>query len=120
MNRYEQYFKSVVKESSAKRYENHLLAQIREHAFKEPEREYRFHRDRKWRFDFAYPAIRLAIEVEGGIWSGGRHTRGSGFEADCEKYNEAAAAGWRVIRFTPGMIMKLKAIEFLERIFANG
>lgn len=66
--------------------------------------EVKFHPSRRWRFDFADTAARVAIEVEGGIWGGGRHTRGKGFEGDCEKYNAAALAGWRVFRFTGGML----------------
>lgn len=62
--------------------------------------EYRFDAVRKWRFDFAWPSRMLAVEVEGGTHSGGRHTRGAGYAADCEKYNEAQIAGWRVLRFT--------------------
>jgi len=68
------------------------------------EAEYRFHPDRKWRFDFADPAAMVAIELEGGVFSGGRHTRGKGFAADCAKYNEAARLGWRVFRFTADML----------------
>lgn len=80
-----------------------------------PKREYRFHTTRKWRFDFAWPELRLAVEVEGGVYSGGRHTRGKGFEADAEKYNEAALMGWTVIRVTPGMIKKGLAIDTISR-----
>jgi very-short-patch-repair endonuclease len=68
------------------------------------EREYRFHPDRRWRFDFAVPAIRLALEAEGGNWSAGRHVRGRGFASDCEKYAEAAILGWTVLRFTTEQI----------------
>lgn len=63
--------------------------------------EYRFHPTRRWRFDFAYWPAKVAIEIEGGVYSRGRHTRGSGFVADCEKYNAAAELGWTVLRF-PG------------------
>ena len=64
------------------------------------EREYRFAPPRHWRFDFAWPAVKLAVEIEGGVWSRGRHTRGKGFIADCDKYNAATMLGWRVLRFT--------------------
>lgn len=66
--------------------------------------EYRFHPTRRWRFDLAFPALRVAFERDGGVWTGGRHTRGKGYERDCEKLNEAAIAGWCVVRASPGMI----------------
>lgn len=75
-------------------------------------REYKFHPVRKWRFDFAF-ADMVAVEIEGGIWTRGRHTRGSGFIKDCEKYNTAAALGWRVFRFPSGMVEDGSAIQFL-------
>ena len=62
--------------------------------------EYRFHETRKWRFDFAYPELKIAIEVEGGTWAAGRHTTGAGFDKDCEKYNAATRMGWRILRYT--------------------
>lgn len=67
----------------------------------EPEYEYKFHPVRKWRFDIAFPAQRLAVEIEGGAWAGGRHTRGAGFIGDVAKYNSATELGWRLLRFTP-------------------
>lgn len=63
--------------------------------------EHKFHATRRWRFDYAWPEQRVALEVEGGIWSGGRHIRPKGFIADMEKYNTAAVEGWRIIRCTP-------------------
>lgn len=63
--------------------------------------EHRFHPTRRWRFDFAIPAKFIAIEIDGGIWTRGRHTRGAGMVADMEKLNAAAVLGWRVLRFTP-------------------
>jgi uncharacterized protein (UPF0128 family) len=67
----------------------------------QPEREYRFHETRRWRFDYAFPDRKVALEVEGVTPSGGRHQRVKGYAADCEKYSVAAADGWRVIRATP-------------------
>lgn len=68
------------------------------------EQEYRFHPQRRWRLDFAIPYHRLAVEVEGGIHSKGRHVRGAGYTADCEKYNAATMLGWRVLRVTSDML----------------
>ena len=82
-----------------------------------PQLEYAFHPDRKWRFDFSWPAHMIAAEAEGGTWSQGRHVRGMGFANDCEKYNEAVIMGWRVLRFTSEMIEDGTAMEQLERMF---
>lgn len=77
-----------------------FLLHVKAEKLEPPEQEYRFVADRRWRFDFAWPAIKLAVEIEGGIWNGGRHTRAAGFIGDCEKYNRATVLGWRVLRFT--------------------
>lgn len=68
--------------------------------------EYKFHPTRKWRFDFALPALKLAIEIDGGAFlaNGGRHGRGMGMVKDCEKYRAAADLGWLVWRFSPKCI----------------
>ena len=57
---------------------------------------------RQWRFDFAWPDRMLAVEIDGGAFSNGRHTRGAGFVEDCRKLNAATLLGWRVLRFTAG------------------
>lgn len=62
--------------------------------------EYKFHPTRKWRADFAIPQAKLLIEVEGGTWTQGRHTRGKGYQGDLEKYNAATVLGWAMLRFT--------------------
>jgi hypothetical protein len=69
-----------------------------------PWAEYTFALPRRWRFDFAWPEKKIAVEVEGGQWVQGRHQRGEGLERDAEKYNAAAALGWRVLRFTTDMV----------------
>jgi len=70
---------------------------------------------RKYRFDAAYVHQCVGIEVEGGIWTQGRHNRGGGFEEDCKKYSLAAALGWRVIRVTDSMILDGSAVELIQR-----
>jgi len=87
--------------------------QVRALRLPEPVREYRFDAIRRWKFDFAWPAQKVAVECEGGIWTSGRHTRGAGFESDCEKYNAATLQGWRVVRFTSGMVKNGAAIDTL-------
>lgn len=75
-------------------------------------REYRFDPSRRWRFDYAIPAHKIAIEVEGGVWTQGRHTRPAGFLGDMEKYNAAAVLGWRILRTTPSNLFNfLKTIK---------
>lgn len=74
------------------------------HGLFEPVAEFRFHPVRRWRFDWAWPERKVAVEIDGGIWTRGRHTRGAGFLADMEKLNTAALLGWRVLRFTPAQV----------------
>jgi hypothetical protein len=66
-----------------------------------PVRELLFHPVRKWRFDYAWREYRVAVEVDGGAWVAGRHTRGSGFIEDQRKMNAAVQLGWRVLHTTP-------------------
>jgi very-short-patch-repair endonuclease len=80
-----------------------------------PSCEFRFHPVRKWRFDYVFLDYRVAIEREGGVWTGGRHTRGAGFMKDMEKYNTATSMGWKILRFTPSDIHKLEAIELIKQ-----
>lgn len=80
-----------------------------------PNAEQRFHKTRRWRFDFAWPDYKVACEVEGGTWTHGRHTRGLGFQKDCTKYNEAALLGWLVLRVTGHHIESGKALVWIRR-----
>jgi very-short-patch-repair endonuclease len=81
-----------------------------------PAREYRFHPKRRWRFDFAWPVFKVAAEVDGGIYSRGRHVRGAGFERDAEKRNAAVIAGWRVLHFTPRLVKSGVAVQAIESL----
>lgn len=69
-----------------------------------PEAEFKFHPTRKWRFDYAYPKLKIGIECDGAVWSQGRHTRGSGYIKDMEKFNAAAILGWRILKYTPDQL----------------
>jgi hypothetical protein len=91
------------------------------HGIKKPDREVRFHEVRQWRFDFAWGQHyheafrRVALEVDGGVWTSGRHVRGKGFISDMEKMNEAQLAGWLVLRCTPQDIESGAVFELLKR-----
>jgi len=61
---------------------------------------------RKYRFDCANPALKIAIEIEGGLWLTGRHNRPLGMIQDMEKYNLAVVNGWKVLRYAPETIRK--------------
>lgn len=84
-----------------------------------PSMNHEYHHGRAWRFDFAWPALMVAAECEGGTYSGGRHTTGAGFEKDAEKYNRAAELGWTVLRFTQRQITSGSAIETLEKVLKS-
>lgn len=76
--------------------------------------EYKFHETRKWRCDFFLPALKTAIEIQGAVWTQGRHTRGAGYLKDMEKFRELAKAGHRLLMFTPQEVSKGFAKEFLK------
>ena len=78
------------------------------------EQEFYFHPDRKWRADFHLIDKKILVEIEGGIWSGGRHTRGKGYLGDMEKYNAATMMGFQVIRFSTDQVKSGHAIQQIE------
>ena len=80
------------------------------------EQEFKFHPERKWRADFHLIGKKILIEVEGGIWSGGRHTRGKGYIGDIEKYNAAVMLGYQVIRFSTDQVKSGHAIQQIEKM----
>ena len=79
-------------------------------------REYRFDDKRRWRVDFAWPDLKIAVEIEGGTHTQGRHNRASGFEADCEKYNALTEQGWCLYRYTGRMVKSGEALKQIERV----
>jgi hypothetical protein len=78
--------------------------------------EFKFCNYRRWKFDFAHVASKTAIEVEGGAFSNGRHTRGVGFINDMEKYNKAVELGWVILRYTPQQIEELLTHEQIKKV----
>lgn len=74
---------------------------------------------RQWRFDFAWVNVDepggVALEVEGGIYTNGRHVRGKGYEGDMAKYSTAAAMGWKVIRVSPRALCTDATVELIKQ-----
>jgi very-short-patch-repair endonuclease len=85
--------------------------------YPEPVPEFKFHPNRRWRFDFAWPDKMIAVEVEGGIFIGGGHSRPKFIVKDMEKYNHAALLGWTVYRFQPKEFNNGEVVEILDQVF---
>lgn len=79
------------------------------------EKQYKFHRARQWRLDFAWPAKCIALEVDGGTFTGGRHVRGEGYAKDCEKHAHAMLIGYRVFRATAEQVKDGTAAHWIEQ-----
>lgn len=79
------------------------------------EEQVRFDPVRRWRFDFAWPAERLAVEVDGGLYIRGAHSRPAGQLRDMAKQNEAVLAGWRVLRVTRDHLASGEALGWIAR-----
>lgn len=98
-----------------------LQAKIKNAGLPDPVTEYKFHPARRWAFDLCWPDYMLAVEVEGGIWTGGRHVSPKGYKADREKYNTAQLFGFTVLSFvddhikTDFAVNQIKvALDFFE------
>lgn len=114
-------------------WEQTLLFQMKASGIPAPTVQHVFYQFRKWAFDFAWPAVMVAVEVEGGTgsvkcgacggrtcqkcrWTGivrGRHVSKAGFQEDAEKYNTAALMGWTVYRFTSAQVKSGDAVRFI-------
>jgi len=95
--------------------ERAILTQIKMYGLPEPETQAKIIPGRKWKWDLAWPSKRLAVEIQGGIWTGGKHGRGAGIVKDMDKLNAATLAGWRVLQFANTHIRSGKAVALIEK-----
>jgi hypothetical protein len=97
-----------------------LTLQIRALRLPKPEHEFRFHPTRRWRWDlcFTHPHM-LAVEVHGGVYKNGRHTRGKGFTEDRRKMLAGVELGWRVIEVTTEMVESGEAVRAIQRLLSS-
>jgi very-short-patch-repair endonuclease len=93
--------------------ERRMLTLLRRMGFPRPQQQYplRVHNG-EIHVDFAFPAIRLAIETDGYAW----HMDGTSFERDRRRDNDLGAIGWEVRRFTWAMLRY--DIAYVETVLA--
>lgn len=104
--------------------EEQFASQLRYAELPEPVREYQFaaHLKRRFRFDFSWPLVQVAVEIEGAIYRPGRgaHSSVSGIKRDIEKHNLAVELGWRVLRFHGDQVRDGTALDVVERVLRKG
>lgn len=83
-------------------------------------REYKAIPGRQFRIDIAFPELKVAVEVMGGTWSDGRHTRGAGYATDCEKACLLAGLGWRYLPVTSEQVRTGQALKWVEKALKHG
>ena len=87
------------KESAQSKLETKVARQLSMANFPAWEQQFRFHPTRRWRLDFAWPECKVAMEVNGGTFIGGRHSNGPAMHSEYEKLNAAQSDGWIVLQF---------------------
>lgn len=101
-----------------------LAFQIRVMKLPPPALQYKAIPNRQFKCDFAWPDLKIALEVDGaqwgtgskkdGTWHPGRHGSGSGIETDCEKQNWLVTMGWHTLRVTKDQIQSGMALKWLQ------
>jgi very-short-patch-repair endonuclease len=85
-----------------------------------PTMQHKFHPRRLWRFDFSWPDSKLAVEIDGGSFVRGGHSRGAGQAKDFEKHNAAVQMGWRLLRFnTKQMDDVSEVVDFVAEVLCD-
>lgn len=82
-----------------------------------PREQFHFSLTRQWRFDFAWPAFQVAVEIHGGEMIRGGHNRGRGMQGDCEKLRAALLDGWIVLPFV-GVDLDERPVQCCEQVIA--
>jgi hypothetical protein len=100
-------------------YQRIVAAVCRDEGWPEPEAEYRFAPPRRWRFDLAWQGHGLAVEIQGGLFTAGRHVRGAALLAEFDKVNTAAILGWVVLFVSPPQVTDGSLREWLRRYFTT-
>jgi hypothetical protein len=120
---------NLVKAARRTEVEDEMAFNLRGAKVPTPVREWAFAAaiGRAWRFDYAWPAVLVALEIQGGGWltpdddgnRRGAHGGGAALERDCEKYSGAAILGWRVLQVTPSQVRSGVALVWIEEALAS-
>ena len=86
----------------------HVFAELYPKYWAHCETEWPFEPSRAWRFDYAWPAVSVAVEIDG---YGPGHTAMAGISSDHEKQNAAILEGWRVFRFTAKLLGSIEGVR---------
>ena len=80
-----------------------------------PVPEYAFAEEigRKWRFDFAWPKLKVALEVDGQV-----HRIDGRWRSDMHKFNVAMFLGWDVLHVRPEDVRCGRALRELETLLS--
>jgi hypothetical protein len=84
-----------------------------------PVHEHVFAPPRRWRFDLAWPLVKLAVEVQGGLFTRGRHVQGPALLREMEKLNRANVDGWAVVLVTPQQVRDGTLTNWLQEYFTR-
>jgi hypothetical protein len=89
-------------------------AACKAHGLPVPVHEFEFHPTRKWRFDFLFDGW-LAVELQGGLFTEGRHTQGAALLKEYEKLNAAQIMGYTMLLVTPEQVDSGEAFTIIKR-----
>ena len=82
-------------------------------------KEVKFHPTRRWRWDFCNSRAMAAIEINGGVFVGGRHSRGMGQVNDAEKLREGTYLGWNCLTFTSRCLSSANIRRAIDWVMAR-
>lgn len=80
-----------------------------------PVEQHKFHPTRKWLLDMAWPPQKVAVELEGGLFVRGRHSRGAEYSKDCEKHRALVLMGWALLRYT-NLDLRQRPMQVVEEV----
>ena len=106
-----QTLRQAIAAANRGKHERAIMEAVKLAGVAKPMTEYKFHLDRKWRFDYAWPCVHVAIEVNGG-GGRGRHNTVIGATRDAEKLNAAVVMGWRVLTYT---VVSIKDVDQIAK-----